>query len=80
MNNASGREGWRVRASEASLATVSPIFDAMKQLTISPKVCYLIPVLQSVSVPLYSLAPPLPFFLASFIAPGLLGLQSTDLF
>lgn len=37
-NNASGRDGWRVPASEASLATVSPIFDAMKQLTISPKV------------------------------------------
>src|SRR5579859_1421734 len=39
-NNASGRDGWRVPASEASLATVSPIFDAMKQLTISPKVSY----------------------------------------
>jgi len=45
---ASSRDGWNVPASEASLATISPIFDAMKQLTIAPKVP---PPLISFSVP-----------------------------
>jgi hypothetical protein len=34
----SGRTSYKIPASEASLATISPIFDAMKQLKISPKV------------------------------------------
>ena len=71
-NNASGRDGWRVPASEASLATVSPIFDAMKQLTISPKVSY-----PCVSQRFLSLSPSLILFRRYSVFPASLSLFST---